>query len=55
MASHGRGGLQRWLLGGVAERVLHATKLPLMVVHPAHGKQDTHKDTEAVTFPGVIA
>ena len=48
MATHGRGGLQRWLLGSVAERVLYTTKLPLMVVHPVHRKHDTHQDTEAV-------
>lgn len=48
MATHGRGGLQRWALGSVAERVLHTTKLPLMVVHAARGKHETHKDTEAV-------
>jgi nucleotide-binding universal stress UspA family protein len=47
MATHGRGGLQRWVMGSVAERVLHTTKLPFMVVHPAHGKQETHKETVA--------
>lgn len=34
MATHGRGGLQRWATGSVIERVLHATKLPLLVVRP---------------------
>jgi nucleotide-binding universal stress UspA family protein len=34
MATHGRGGLQRWAAGSVTERVLHATKLPLLVVRP---------------------
>ncbi|HEX6481876.1 MAG TPA: universal stress protein [Ktedonobacteraceae bacterium] len=34
MATHGRGGLPRWLLGSVTERVMHATKLPLLVVRP---------------------
>jgi nucleotide-binding universal stress UspA family protein len=33
MATHGRGGLQRWVLGSVTERVLHSTKLPMLVVH----------------------
>jgi nucleotide-binding universal stress UspA family protein len=32
MASHGRSGLQRWLLGSVAEKVLRATANPLMLV-----------------------
>lgn len=32
MASHGRTGLRRWALGSVAERVLKATTLPVMLV-----------------------
>ncbi len=34
LASHGRGGLQRWALGSVAERVLEATRIPLLIVRP---------------------
>jgi nucleotide-binding universal stress UspA family protein len=34
MATHGRGGLQRWLMGSITERVLHATKLPLLIIRP---------------------
>ncbi len=33
MATHGRSGLQRWMMGSVTERVLGATKLPLLIVH----------------------
>jgi nucleotide-binding universal stress UspA family protein len=36
MATHGHGGLQRWVMGSVTERVLHATSLPLLVVRPPH-------------------
>ena len=32
MATHGRGGLRRWALGSVADKVLHATATPLLVV-----------------------
>ena len=32
MASHGRSGLNRWLLGSVAEKVLHSTSNPLLLV-----------------------
>ena len=32
MATHGRSGLQRWLLGSVAEKVLRATENPLLLV-----------------------
>jgi nucleotide-binding universal stress UspA family protein len=34
MATHGHGGLRRWVMGSVADRVLHATHLPLLVVRP---------------------
>jgi nucleotide-binding universal stress UspA family protein len=34
MATHGRGGPQRWVLGSVTERVLGATRLPLLIVRP---------------------
>ena len=34
MATHGYSGLQRWTLGSITERVLHATKLPLLIVRP---------------------
>lgn len=32
MSTHGRGGIQRWTLGSVTERVLQATKIPLLIV-----------------------
>lgn len=35
MATHGYGGLQRWVMGSIADRVLHATQLPMLVVRPA--------------------
>lgn len=31
MATHGRGGLQRWAVGSITERVLHTTRLPLII------------------------
>lgn len=34
MATHGRSGLQRWLLGSVADKVLQATRNPLLLVRP---------------------
>jgi nucleotide-binding universal stress UspA family protein len=35
VATHGRGGLTRMLMGSVAERILSATAIPLLLVHPA--------------------
>jgi nucleotide-binding universal stress UspA family protein len=34
MATHGRTGILRWTLGSIAERVLQATGLPLLIVRP---------------------
>lgn len=34
MSTHGRGGLERLVMGSVTERVLSATRLPLLVVRP---------------------
>ncbi len=33
MASHGRGGLSRWLLGSVAEDVVRHATVPVLLVH----------------------
>jgi nucleotide-binding universal stress UspA family protein len=33
MATHGYGGIKRWALGSVADKVLHATTTPLLLVH----------------------
>jgi nucleotide-binding universal stress UspA family protein len=32
MASHGRGGVQRWLLGSVAEKLVREAPVPVMLV-----------------------
>lgn len=34
IATHGRTGFARWALGSITERVLHSTKLPLLIVRP---------------------
>ncbi|MGH2498392.1 MAG: universal stress protein [Ktedonobacteraceae bacterium] len=34
MATHGYSGLQHWAVGSITERVLHATRLPLLIVRP---------------------
>ncbi len=39
LATHGRGGLQRLMLGSVTERILGATKLPILIVRP-HEQRD---------------
>jgi nucleotide-binding universal stress UspA family protein len=34
MATHGRGGLHRWVMGSNTERVLSAARLPMLVIRP---------------------
>jgi len=50
MTTHGRTGFLRWALGSVAERVLHAAQVPVMVVRP---RQDaaTNTATSATVTP----
>jgi len=49
MSTHGRSGMERWLLGSVAEKVVRGAKMPVMLVRPkmpekpAEKKQDTEK------------
>ncbi len=34
MSTHGRSGVQRWLMGSVAEKVVHTAHIPVMLIHP---------------------
>ncbi len=34
ISTHGRHGLQRWVMGSVTERILNASKLPILIVRP---------------------
>jgi nucleotide-binding universal stress UspA family protein len=45
MATHGRSGIDRWLLGSVAEKVLRGTKNPLLLVR---AKEDAQNEGEAI-------
>ena len=33
MSTHGRTGVQRWLMGSVADRVVHYSSIPVMLIH----------------------
>ena len=34
ISTHGRHGLERWVMGSVSNRLLNTTKLPLLIVRP---------------------
>jgi nucleotide-binding universal stress UspA family protein len=52
MATHGRSGLNRFLLGSVAEKVLRATANSLLLVRAAEGsKTDGEADLKSIVVP----
>lgn len=42
IATHGYSGLQRWATRSIMERILHATKLPLLIVRPPDVTDKSH-------------
>jgi len=42
MATHGRSGWQHWVMGSVTKRMLEATKLPVLIVHPRCSEEIPH-------------
>ena len=34
MSTHGRSGIQRWLMGSVADRIVNHAHVPVMLIHP---------------------
>jgi len=51
MATHGRSGLDRWLLGSVAEKVLRAASNPTLVVR---AKEEKNPAWEMATLKSVV-
>ena len=43
MATHGYGGLRRWTLGNIADKVLHASSVPLLLVRANGGEPAQHE------------
>jgi len=52
MASHGRGGLSRWLLGSVAEDVLRHTAVPVLLVKASAATVDNTSAERAMVAAG---
>ncbi len=53
MATHGYGGMQRWAMGSITERVLHATKLPLLIVRPPDMMDKSHVSWDTATLSSI--
>lgn len=54
LTTHGRGGLQRWMMGSVTERVLHGSTLSLFIVHP-QGAEVSLLDEQAAPDRAVLS
>ncbi|NJO05134.1 MAG: universal stress protein [Chloroflexaceae bacterium] len=50
MATHGRGGMERWALGSVADKVLHATQTPLMFIRANTRKLTVSSEIQNTVF-----
>jgi nucleotide-binding universal stress UspA family protein len=42
MSTHGRSGLSRWLIGSVANKVVHGAKVPVLLVRPSEVSKPAH-------------
>jgi len=51
MATHGRSGAKRWLLGSVAEKVLRGTTKPLFLVRAAAAKASPQRILNSIVVP----
>lgn len=51
MTTHGVSGMSRWAFGSITERVLHTTRLPLLIVRPADivEKERRQRESQAKT------
>lgn len=55
MATHGRSGLHHWAMGSITERVLTATKLPLLIVRPSGMMDKGHVTWDKATLSAIQA
>ena len=51
MATHGRSGIGRWVLGSITDKVLHATTKPLLVVRARQGAPPAGAPLRSVIVP----
>jgi len=44
MSTHGRSGIARWVMGSVADKILHESKIPMWLVRPRQIIKEMLKD-----------
>jgi nucleotide-binding universal stress UspA family protein len=50
LSTHGEGGWDRWILGGVTEQVLWGTTLPVLVVRPSTLANPEQRAPDSLSF-----
>jgi nucleotide-binding universal stress UspA family protein len=53
MATHGRSGIASWEMGSITERVLHATRLPLLIVRSPDMTDKSHVTWDKATLSAI--
>lgn len=53
MTTHGASGIHRWATGSITERVLHTTKLPLLIVRPTDMIEKERRQREQLAAAAV--
>jgi nucleotide-binding universal stress UspA family protein len=51
LATHGRSGLKRWVYGSVAEKVLHTTHTPLLLIRPTEEQATALQELTQIVVP----
>jgi nucleotide-binding universal stress UspA family protein len=51
MASHGYGGLKRWALGSITDKVVHATETPVFIVRGTPQQVASHHTLQRILVP----
>jgi nucleotide-binding universal stress UspA family protein len=51
LATHGRSGLKRWVYGSVADKVLHTTQTPLLLIRPLDGQRAVAPELTQIVVP----
>ena len=51
MSTHGRSGISRWILGSVADKVLHATHRPLLLVRAREAEERAPAPIDRIVVP----
>ena len=51
MATHGRSGVGRWMMGSIADKVLHGTSSPMLITHSKEGGSSANASLKSMIIP----